>query len=55
MKFNALAGARDATAEPAQPQEDVAATLRKLATLRDEGLLTDEEYAAKRADVIAQI
>lgn len=51
FKFNLMAGTR---AVPAQP-EDVAAILRKLASLRDEGLLTDEEFAAKRAEVIARI
>jgi hypothetical protein len=43
------------SAPAAQPPEDVAATLRKLASLHDEGLLTDEEFAAKRAEVIARI
>jgi hypothetical protein len=38
-----------------QQQEDVAAILRKLASLHDEGLLTDEEFAAKRAEVIARM
>jgi hypothetical protein len=33
----------------------VAATLRKLASLRDEGLLTDDEFAAKRGEFIARI
>jgi Short C-terminal domain len=33
----------------------VAVILRKLASLHDEGLLTDEEFAAKRAEVIARI
>src|SRR5258708_7311012 len=51
VKFNLMAGTR---ASPAQ-QEDVAAILRKLASLRDEGLLTDEEFEAKRAEVIARI
>jgi Short C-terminal domain len=54
VRFNLMAGRREATADP-EPQEDTAATLRKLAALRDEGLLTDEEYAAKRAEVIARI
>jgi hypothetical protein len=52
VKFNLLAGTR---APSAQQQDDVAATLRKLAGLHDEGLLTDEEFAAKRAEVIARI
>ena len=54
LKFNLLAS--PPAAQPAQPaQEDTAATLRKLASLHDEGLLTDEEYAAKRAEVIARL
>jgi hypothetical protein len=52
VKFNLMAGA---PAPPAQQQDDVAAVLRKLASLHDEGLLTDEEFAAKRAEVIARI
>jgi Short C-terminal domain len=52
VKFNLMAGA---PAPPAQQQGDVAAVLRKLASLHDEGLLTDEEFAAKRAEVIARI
>jgi len=51
VKFNLLAGTRPA---PAQQEGDVAATLRKLTSLHAEGLLTDEEFAAKRAEVIAQ-
>jgi hypothetical protein len=47
-----MAGTR---ASRAQQHEDVAAILRKLTSLRDEGLLTDEEFAAKRAEVIARI
>lgn len=54
LKFNLLAS--PPTAQPPQPaQEDAAATLRKLASLHDEALLTDEEYAAKRAEVIARL
>jgi hypothetical protein len=52
VKFNLMAGT---PAPAAQPQDDVAAILRKLASLHDEGLLTDEEFAAKRAEVIARI
>jgi len=33
----------------------MAAILRKLASLHDEGLLTDEECAAKRSEIIARI
>ncbi|HEY3956383.1 MAG TPA: SHOCT domain-containing protein [Streptosporangiaceae bacterium] len=52
IKFNLMAGT---PAPAAQPQDDMAAILRKLASLHDEGLLTDEEFAAKRAEVIARI
>jgi hypothetical protein len=51
-EFNLVAGA---CASRDQQQEDVAAVLRKLTSLHDEGLLTDEEFAAKRAEVIARI
>ena len=52
VKFNLMAGT---ATPPAQQQEDMAAILRKLASLHDERLLTDEEFAAKRAEVIARI
>jgi putative oligomerization/nucleic acid binding protein len=52
VKFNLMAGT---ATPPARQQEDAAATLRKLASLHDEGLLTDEEFAAKRAEVIARM
>ena len=44
-----------ASTPAAQQQDDVAAVLRKLASLHEEGLLTDEEYTAKRAEVIARM
>jgi hypothetical protein len=52
VKFNLIAGI---PTPPAQQRDDVAAILRKLTSLHDEGLLTDEEFAAKRAEVIARI
>lgn len=52
VRFNLMAGA---AVPPGRHQGDVAAILRKLASLHDEGLLTDEEFAAKRAEVIARI
>ncbi len=42
-------------AAPAPQPDDVAATLRTLASLHDRGLLTDEEFTAKRAEVIVRI
>jgi hypothetical protein len=52
VKFNLLAAA---PAPSAQQQDDAGAVLRKLASLHSEGLLTDDEFAAKRAEVIARI
>jgi hypothetical protein len=52
IKFNLMAAA---SAPPPQQQDDVAATLRKLSSLHAEGLLTDDEFAAKRAEVIARL
>jgi len=52
VKFNLMTGTH---APPDRQQDDVAAILRKLVSLHDEGLLTDEEFAAKRAEVIARI
>jgi hypothetical protein len=52
VRFNLLAAT---AAPPVQQQDDVAAILRKLVSLHDEGLLTDDEFAAKRAEVIARI
>ena len=49
LKFNLLASP-PAAQQPQPAQEDTAATLRKLADLHREGLLTDEEYAAKRLE-----
>jgi hypothetical protein len=53
IQFNALAGASG----PQAPEtgSDPAVRLRKLQELRDAGLLTQEEYETKRADVINSI
>ena len=52
VKFNLMA---NPAAAQAPQEDDVAATLRTLASLHDQGLLTDEEFAAKRAEVIGRI
>jgi hypothetical protein len=53
--------AGDQYAEPAyqepppvapQPEEDPIAQLRELAKLRDDGILTDEEFAAQKAKIL---
>ena len=38
---------------PAAPQADLAAQLRQLAELRDQGILTEEEFAAQKAKLLA--
>lgn len=41
-----------AAAQPVQSEPDVTEQIRKLAELRDEGLLTDEEFAAEKKDLL---
>jgi hypothetical protein len=37
---------------PAAPEEDPIAQLRELAKLRDDGILTDEEFAAQKQKIL---
>jgi hypothetical protein len=37
---------------PAAPQVDVASQLKELAALRDQGILTDDEFAAQKAKIL---
>jgi Short C-terminal domain len=37
---------------PPEPQEDPIAQLRELAKLRDDGILTDEEFAAEKHKIL---
>jgi hypothetical protein len=53
VQFNALAGASAPAAM--EPATDPAVRLRKLQELRDAGLLTQEEYEAKRVEIINSI
>lgn len=53
VQFNALAGA--STPAVTETRSDPADKLRKLQELRDAGLLTQEEYESKRAEVIDSI
>lgn len=53
-----VAEAHAATAAPAPaptPAPDIADQLRKLGELRDAGVLTDEEFLAKKADLLARM
>jgi hypothetical protein len=40
---------------PVAISEDVPAQIRKLADLHDAGIVTDEEFAAKKADLLARM
>jgi hypothetical protein len=40
---------------PIAPQPDVAEQLQKLASLRDSGILTDEEFTAKKTELLARL
>jgi hypothetical protein len=57
VKFNTLAGPGDQpVTEPVQPPSPVAGErLAEVTRLHDEGLLTDEEFQAKRAEIISQL
>jgi hypothetical protein len=49
-------GAQDQQAQPAPAaapaQDDMTAQLQKLATLHEQGVLTDEEFAAKKKQIL---
>jgi membrane protease subunit (stomatin/prohibitin family) len=44
--------AEQAAAAPAAPQVDSVERLKQLAELRDQGILTEEEFAAEKAKVL---
>jgi hypothetical protein len=44
-----------ATATPPRETGDVFATIEKLAALRDKGILTEEEFAAKKAELLGRL
>jgi len=41
-----------AYAPPAEPEQDPIAQLRELAKLRDDGILTDEEFTAEKQKIL---
>ncbi|WP_307218441.1 SHOCT domain-containing protein [Microbacterium sp. SORGH_AS_0888] len=43
------------TVAPAVPQPDYVGQLQQLATLRDAGILTEDEFAAKKAEILARM
>jgi hypothetical protein len=44
-----------AAAPPSTPADDATATLERLASLRDRGLITPEEYDAKKRELLERI
>ena len=52
---SAAAPADDAPTSPVAAEDDVAANLARLADLRDRGLITPEEYDAKRAEQLGRL
>jgi hypothetical protein len=44
----------ESSEKPSGSQDDLDASLRKLASLRDDGLLTEEEYQRKRAEALGE-
>jgi len=51
--FGVLGKFRGPTAPP--PPDDIPSQIAKLATLRDQGILTDEEFANKKADLLSRM
>jgi uncharacterized membrane protein YdbT with pleckstrin-like domain len=47
--------APEPVAEPRNPADDLGATLERLAGLRDKGLITAEEYEAKKRDLLERM
>jgi len=55
LQGHGAAGAAAAPASAGVKPEDVMATLEKLGELRTKGILTDEEFAAKKADLLKKL
>jgi hypothetical protein len=43
------------SSEPRSPAEDLGVTLERLAGLRDKGLITPEEYDAKKRELLERM
>ncbi len=52
---DAVLAAIEGSTAAVPPAEDASTALRKLADLHDSGLLSDDEFAAKRAEIIERI
>lgn len=51
----AAASLVDAPTAPVPPPDEVAAALARITSLRDQGLITPEEYEAKRAELLSRL
>jgi membrane protease subunit (stomatin/prohibitin family) len=49
------AAAPPPTAEPAQDSDELISKLKELASLKDQGVLTEEEFNAQKAKILAQL
>ena len=49
------AAAAPASGSPAAAADDILKTIERLAELRQKGVLTDEEFAAKKADLLSRL
>ena len=52
---DAVTGARSVGAPSVGREADVFATIEKLAELRDKGILSEEEFATKKAELLARL
>jgi len=51
-KWSQQAQAAEPQQAPAAPADDTTAQLQQLAKLRDQGILTDEEFTAKKKQIL---
>jgi uncharacterized RDD family membrane protein YckC len=50
-----LPGSGPSSTTPSRPSEDIPSQIEKLAALHDSGVLTDEEFAAKKAELLSRM
>ena len=43
------------TTVPTAPAEDIPAQIQKLAALKDQGILTEDEFTTKKAELLAKM
>ncbi|NNE17799.1 MAG: hypothetical protein HKN10_04900 [Myxococcales bacterium] len=55
LLLDAIEAGRSAGAAPAQPTGDHLETLKKLAELKEAGVISEEDFAAKKADLLSKL